>query len=55
MSNGRSVAEILRLVKALQTTDNNVCATRKLAPGDEVIVPPPATTMAAEARKKRRL
>ena len=52
MSNGRSVAEILRLVKALQTTDNNVCATpENWQPGDEVIVPPPATTMAAEARK----
>ena len=50
MSNGRSVAEILRLVKALQTTDNNVCATpENWQPGDEVIVPPPATTMAAEA------
>ena len=39
MSNGRSVAEILRLVKALQTTDNNVCATpENWQPGDEVIV-----------------
>ena len=52
MSNGRSVAEILRLVKALQTTDSNVCATpENWQPGDEVIVPPPATTQAAEARK----
>ena len=40
------------MVKALQTTDNNVCATpENWQPGDEVIVPPPATTMAAEARK----
>lgn len=52
MSNGRSVAEILRLVKALPTTDSNVCATpENWQPGDEVIVPPPATTQAAEARK----
>lgn len=52
MSNGRSVAEILRLVKALQTTDSNVCATpESWTPGDEVIVPPPATTQEAEVRK----
>ena len=52
MSNGRSVAEILRLVKALQTTDTNACATpENWAPGDEVIVPPPATTQEAEVRQ----
>lgn len=52
MSNGRSVAEILRLVKALQTTDSNTCATpENWQPGEQVIVPPPATTAQAEARK----
>lgn len=52
MNNGRSVAEILRLVEALQTSDANVCATpESWVPGDEVIVPPPATAQEAEVRK----
>lgn len=53
MSNGRCVEEILRLVKALQTTDTNQCATpESWQPGDEVIVPPPATVQAADTRQK---
>ncbi|WP_413731551.1 MULTISPECIES: peroxiredoxin [unclassified Shewanella] len=52
MSNGRSVAEILRLVEALQTSDANVCATpESWLPGNEVIVPPPATAQEAEVLK----
>jgi len=51
MSNGRSVAEILRLLRALQTSDEHKVATPEAwEPGDEVIVPPPATAQAAEQR-----
>lgn len=52
MSNGRSIDEFLRLVKALQTSDANKVATpENWQPGQPVIVPPPQTTDAAEARK----
>lgn len=45
MSNGRSVAEFLRLVEALQTSDQHKVATQEnWKPGDDVIVPPPVTT-----------
>lgn len=51
MSNGRSIDEILRLVKALQTSDENGVATpENWQPGDKVIVPPPADMDAANAR-----
>ncbi|HHI75563.1 MAG TPA: peroxiredoxin [Gammaproteobacteria bacterium] len=51
MTNGRSIAEILRLVKALQTSDAEGVATpENWQPGDKVIVPPPATAEEAEAR-----
>lgn len=51
MSNGRSINEFLRLVKAMQTSDANGIATPEgWQPGDKVIVPPPATSEAAEAR-----
>ncbi|MEA1890518.1 MAG: peroxiredoxin [Pseudomonadota bacterium] len=53
MSNGRSIDEFLRLVKAMQTSDANGIATPEgWQPGDKVIVPPPATSEAAEARMK---
>ena len=53
MSNGRSIPEFLRLVKALQTSDAHGVATPEgWQPGDKVIVPPPATVEAAEARMK---
>ncbi len=49
--NGRSVAEILRLVKALQTTDEHKVATPQAwQPGDPVVVPPPQTQAAAAER-----
>ena len=51
MTNGRSVGEFLRLVKALQTSDENKVATpENWQPGEDVIVPPPATASAAEVR-----
>jgi peroxiredoxin (alkyl hydroperoxide reductase subunit C) len=51
MTNGRSVAEILRLVKALQTsTAHGVATEEDWQPGDKVIVPPPKTVDGAEAR-----
>jgi peroxiredoxin (alkyl hydroperoxide reductase subunit C) len=53
MSNGRSIAEFVRLVQALQTSDANKVATPEAwQPGDKVIVPPPATVEAAAARLK---
>ncbi len=51
MTNGRSIAEILRLVKALQTTDKHSVATpENWSEGQKVIVPPPTTVAAAKAR-----
>ncbi len=51
MSNGRSIPEFVRLVKALQTSDaNNVATPEGWQPGEDVIVPPPATAAGAEAR-----
>ena len=51
MTNGRSIAEFLRLVKALQTSDEHGVATPEAwQPGDKVIVPPPASADAAEKR-----
>jgi peroxiredoxin (alkyl hydroperoxide reductase subunit C) len=51
MSNGRSIAEFLRLLQALQTSDAHKVATPEgWQPGEKVIVPPPATAEEAEAR-----
>lgn len=51
MNAGRSVAEIHRLVVALQTADTNACAMPEAwVPGQPVIVPPPKTPEEAEAR-----
>ena len=51
MTNGRSIPEFVRLVKALQTSDAHKVATPEgWQPGDKVIVPPPASVDAAEAR-----
>jgi len=51
MTNGRSIDEFLRLVKALQTSDEYAVATPEgWQPGEKVIVPPPASTDAAEKR-----
>jgi len=51
MTNGRSVEEFLRLVKALQTSDTHGVATpENWKPGEQVIVPPPADAAAADQR-----
>jgi peroxiredoxin (alkyl hydroperoxide reductase subunit C) len=51
MSNGRSIQEFVRLVTALQTSDQHGVATPEgWLPGDDVIVPAPQTTQAAAAR-----
>src|SRR5205823_8742567 len=51
LTNGRNIDEILRLVRALQTTDKNTVSTpANWQPGDKVIVPPPLNQKAAEER-----
>jgi len=52
LTTGRNMQEILRLVKALQTTDANGVATpANWEPGQKVIMPPPKTVEDAEARR----
>lgn len=54
MSNGRSVDEFLRVLKALQTSDTHKVATpENWQPGDDVIVPPPATMQEAAERESQ--
>ena len=54
MSLGRNIDEVLRVVDALQTADQNACATpANWKPGDKVIVPPPQTLKDADERTKR--
>lgn len=54
LTTGRNMAEILRLVDALQTTDQHGVATpSNWKPGDMVIVPPPNTQEMAEERLKQ--
>ena len=49
---GRNVDELLRLVEALQTADqNSVACPVNWKKGDKVIVPPPKTMKEVEARK----
>lgn len=51
MTNGRSMQEILRLLEALQTSDEHKVATpANWKPGEPVIVPPPTTDQEAEKR-----
>lgn len=51
LSTGRNMDEILRLIKALQTTDEHSVATpANWRDGDKVIVPPATTQEAAEER-----
>ena len=51
MSNGRSIDEFLRLLEALQTSDEHGVATpENWRRGEPVIVPPPATAEEAEQR-----
>lgn len=51
LSNGRSIPEFVRIVKAMQTSDKHGVATPEgWQPGDKVIVPPPGTAEEAEKR-----
>ena len=51
MSNGRSIEEFVRLLQAMQASDQHAIATPEgWTPGCDVIVPPPKT---AEAMAKR--
>ncbi|WP_342677725.1 peroxiredoxin [Methanofollis sp. UBA420] len=51
LTNGRYIPEIVRLVKALQTTDRHKVSTpANWQPGEKVVVPPPKT--AAEMEKR---
>ncbi len=51
LSNGRNVAEVLRLLCALQMSDAHKVATpANWQPGDDVIVPPPGSCGAAKER-----
>ena len=51
LTTGRNMPEILRVVKALQTTDEHGVATpANWNPGDKVILPPPTSAEAAEER-----
>jgi peroxiredoxin (alkyl hydroperoxide reductase subunit C) len=53
LSNGRSIPEIVRLVKALKTSDKYSVATpANWQPGEKVVVPAPATAEAMEKRLK---
>jgi peroxiredoxin 2/4 len=51
LQNGRFMPEIIRLVKALQTTDKyKVSTPANWQPGDKVVVPPPKTAADMEKR-----
>lgn len=51
LTTGRNMDEIVRLVKALQTTVNHSVSTpANWTPGDKVLVPPPASQQQAEER-----
>ena len=54
LTTGRNMQEILRIVDALQTTDENRVATpANWQPGDMLVVPPPNTQEMAEERLKQ--
>lgn len=53
LSTGRNMDEILRVIKALQTTDrHNIATPANWKEGDKVIVPPSPTQEGAEERMK---
>jgi len=55
LTTGRNMQEILRIIDALQTTDEHKVATpANWKPGDMVIVPPPSTQEMAEERVKQK-
>jgi peroxiredoxin (alkyl hydroperoxide reductase subunit C) len=54
LTTGRNMDEILRLIDALQTSDQHKVATpANWRPGDKVIVPPPRTAEDAVERLKK--
>jgi len=54
MTNGRSIDEFLRLITALQTSDEHGIATpENWHEGEKVIVPPPATSQEAVVRREQ--
>lgn len=54
LSNGRSIPEFIRIIKAMQTSDKYGVATPEgWQPGDKVIVPPPATIQEANEREAK--
>ena len=54
LTTGRNMDEIIRIIDALQTTDENKVATpANWRPGDMVVVPPPNTQEMAEERLKQ--
>jgi peroxiredoxin (alkyl hydroperoxide reductase subunit C) len=55
LTTGRNMQEILRIIDALQTTDEYKVATpANWEPGDMVVVPPPSTQEMAEERVKQK-
>lgn len=53
LQNGRYMPEIIRLIKALQTTDRyKVSTPANWQPGDKVVIPPPRTAADMEKRLK---
>jgi peroxiredoxin (alkyl hydroperoxide reductase subunit C) len=51
LTNGRSIAEILRLLQAMQASDEHKVVTPEgWQPGDRVMLPPPQTAGVAESR-----
>ena len=55
MNVGRNVDEVMRLLEALQTADENACATPvNWKPGEKVIVPPPKTVSEVAERESHR-
>ena len=54
LTTGRNMDEIIRIIDALQTSDENKVATpANWRPGDMVVVPPPSTQEMAEERLKQ--
>eukprot|EP01156_Anaeramoeba_ignava_P001639 Anaeramoba_ignava/a1691_256.p1 GENE.a1691_256~~a1691_256.p1 ORF type:complete len:227 (-),score=35.88 a1691_256:33-713(-) len=54
LSNGRSIPEFIRIIKAMQTSDKYGVATPEgWQPGDKVIVPPPSTIQDANDRENK--
>ncbi|MBP7275337.1 MAG: peroxiredoxin [Kiritimatiellae bacterium] len=54
MSNGRNVDEVMRLLVAIQTSDeHNIATPANWRPGDDVIVPPPGSCGSAKARVEK--